>query len=131
MKKRIIVCISIFLTILVSITLLNINSVTVDVSKLQGMQKRFESFGTLEYREIKLDNDNCEYIVDESTNMIQIEEYDGNEDCIVIPEKIDGYIVNDINTESFSDCYNLEVIKIPTSILKGKTLEISDFESNS
>ena len=42
------------------------------------------------YTEVKLDTENCDYTVDTESSTIEIEEYKGDVDCVIIPEEIDG-----------------------------------------
>ena len=116
MKKKIVILISLIFVLFTAIIL--------------GANLEFASkIGNSNYAEIKLNNPKCEYSINEETKTIQIQEYQGNEENIVIPSEIDGYAVESVSAESFSSCYNLETIKIPESIAK-EINEIPDFEKN-
>lgn len=115
MKKKIIVFINILLLVLFVLFLLNFNQTDIFL-KIPANKENFKSINQIEYREINLDSDNCTYLINEGNKTVDIQEYKGIEDCIVVPEEINGYKVENINVNSFSDCYNLETIKIPKNI---------------
>ena len=81
-----------------------------------------------EKNSVKLSNNNCKYEIKKS-NTIIISEYEGIEDCIVIPKEIDGKKVKDIDKKAFESCYNLETIKVPVE-LKDVIGKIEYFEVN-
>ena len=88
-----------------------------------------EEIPEIKYIETELNAENCEYKLNSENSTIEIEEYKGDDDCVVIPEEIDGNKIENIDTSSFSDCYNLETIKIAKEIAE-KIDEIPDFEIN-
>ena len=84
---------------------------------------------TENYVEIELNNENCEYSIDNENDTVKIDEYYGFEDCIIIPDEIDGKKIEEINTEEFSNSTNLETIKVSKEIA-AKIEEIPNFEVN-
>ena len=98
-------------------------------SNQEDVEEIIENKNTENFSEIELNSENCEYSVDETKETIHIDEYNVNVDCIVIPSEIDGKKVEDVNTEDFSNCYNLETIKISKEI-SNQIKEIPDFEIN-
>ena len=79
--------------------------------------------------EVELNNENCEISYDSTTDAISIEQCESTADSIIIPEEIDGKKVEKINVDEFSECYNLETIKIPKEI-SDKIEEIPNFKIN-
>ena len=86
-----------------------------------------EDVQELAYVEAELNTENCDYVANEEAETINIEEYKGNVDCVIIPEEIDGKKVESVDALSFSECYNLETIKVAKEI--ADTIgDIPDFE---
>lgn len=79
--------------------------------------------------QIELNNENSEFTVDKATSKIILENYEGIEDCIIIPKEINGKEISKIKEDAFEDCYNLEVIKVPKEIENACSI-INDFEIN-
>ena len=123
MKKKNKIAIYIFKGIILLFILL-MNNKDTNIVKLKGNINNFES---IKYEEIELNQNNCQYVLNKEKNTIKITEYQGNEDCIIIPQEMDGYKIDGIDIESFSECYNLETIKIPIKIAD-QIEGISDFE---
>ena len=57
-----------------------------------------------------------EYELVDYDNNIKITKYNGNEKKLVIPSKLDGNLVINIENSAFAECYNLEEITIPSSV---------------
>lgn len=81
----------------------------------------------VELSEEQIDRSNCEYEIIEDKAYIR--EYFGDKDSIIISDAIDGYKVVGINTNTFSDSYSLEIIKI-SSKLDGIVKKIENFEKS-
>ena len=77
--------------------------------------------------EVELNNENCEYSINEKTNMIQIDKYNIQGDCVIIPNEINGKKVESINVDEISNSTSLETIKIPKKIAT-KIEKIPNFE---
>ena len=85
-------------------TLSNINNVTNDQFNNEEFRKNTFgwNFTPIEYKQY---NDFLYYIVDNS--YIMINKYIGNDECVTIPETIDGKKVIGIDDFAFKDCSNL------------------------
>jgi hypothetical protein len=94
---------------------------------MDNNQENTEIVKSIELIEVELNSDNCQVSLNEQAQTVQIEEYTGIEDCIIIPEKINDKSVENIDTDAFGDCYNLEKIKLPIK-LSEKIEKIPDFE---
>lgn len=71
---------------------------------------------------------NCDYeFTDEDT--LKITKYLGDSDSVIIPDKIEGNVVEQISQNAFKNTKNLELIKISKKIGNDK-FEILDFEKN-
>ena len=81
------------------------------------------------YVEVELNNENCEYSVNNKTNMIQIDKYNIQGDCVVIPNEINGKKVESINVDEISNNTSLETIKVPKK-LANQIEKIPNFEVN-
>lgn len=81
------------------------------------------------YKETTLNNSNCEFTINEENQKIEISNYNGDEDCVIIPEVIDEHPIEKIDENMFSNCKNLEEIKVPVS-LADKVQKIQNFEVN-
>ena len=75
--------------------------------------------------QVELNKSNCQYSLHK--NKVNIEQYVGNEDLIIIPNQIDGNEIEKISADAFEDCYNLEIIKISKDIAENCE-KINDFE---
>ena len=82
-----------------------------------------------EFVEVKLNNENCEYSIDEKKNTIQIETYNVSGECVVIPNEIDGKKVESFNLERLSNNTSLETIKVSKE-LATQIENIPNFEIN-
>ena len=82
-----------------------------------------------EFVEVKLNNENCKYSIDENKDTVQIEAYNVSSECVVIPNEIDGKKVESFNVEKLSNNTNLEIIKVPKEIAD-KVDNIPNFEIN-
>ena len=69
------------------------------------------------------------YIYKSESDGVRISEYNGEEECIIIPTQINGKKVEKVEKDAFEECYNLETIKVPVE-LKDIVTEIKDFEVN-
>ena len=78
--------------------------------------------------QVELNSNNCEYIVNE-TEEIEIEEYIGNEDIIMVPAEINGQKIDKIDKNAFENCENLERIQIARELVDER-IEIKYFEIN-
>lgn len=78
--------------------------------------------------EAKINKENCEYEIKDNKAIIY--DYTGNEDSIVIDEKIDGYKISGIDTNSFSNSSSIEMIKISKK-LANVVGKIENFEKSS
>ena len=79
--------------------------------------------------EEKLTKENIEYSSTKSKG-IKINKYLGEADSIVIPNKINGILVEEINNSAFVNSAQLEMIKVSKSISKSSNLKITNFEKN-
>ena len=61
-----------------------------------------------------LNFDNCDYDFNDNGNLI-LREYLGDADIVIIPEKINEYKVDDIDSKIFINANELEIVKIPIS----------------
>jgi len=77
----------------------------------------------------ELNNENCEYTIDNSSSKITLKKYEENEEYVNIPKEINGNQIEKIEKGAFSDCYNLEKIQIAKE-LEGICGNIKDFEIN-
>ena len=71
---------------------------------------------------------NSQYDTIDGTSIILME-YCGNEATVIVPEKINNYIIKEIDSRAFLNCENLEIIKIPVNIAE-YIKEINGFEKN-
>lgn len=69
------------------------------------------------------------YIINDETKTIEINEYIGEEDVITISDIINGYKIVKIDENAFKNCENLEKIRIPKS-LQNLNIKIKYFEIN-
>ena len=106
MKKKIVISIS-FIFVLLMAMILGIN--------FQYASKNNQDIALEQsnYLNNSFKTNGYQYSLNEQTQRISIQGYQGNEECVIVPEEIDGYAVENVNVESFSECYNLEVIKLP------------------
>ena len=72
--------------------------------------------GIVNYKQIELSEENCDYSINENQDTIIVEGYTGHADELIIPEKIDGKEIENIDVECLSKNYNLETIKISKEI---------------
>ena len=79
--------------------------------------------------EEKLSDSNCTYEIN-LDGQAMVTQYFGDKDSVVIADEIDGYKIESINTDIFTNSENLEIIKIPASIDKNIE-EIDNFERSS
>ena len=70
--------------------------------------------GAEEEPEVKISGDYEYYILDDGTACITM--YNGNDEKVIVPEKLDGIRVTDIGYSAFSFLENLKEIKIPDSV---------------
>ncbi len=96
---------------------------------IQSSEEQEITEETKKIKEIELNNENCEYSYNSNSDTISIDKCQSAVDTIIIPEEIDGKKVENINVDEFSECYNLETIKIPKEI-SDQIEEIPNFEIN-
>ena len=128
-NKRIAIFYTVTLLIILIICLLlvrvkayySIDNQQVQVSKVEPIEEK------IEVKQIVLDKEKCKYSFNQETSKIKLEEYSGDEDCIIIPKELNGYKIESINSEAFLNCYNLEKIKIEKE-LASEIVSIENFE---
>ena len=98
---------------------------TIQEKNTYAIQTRIEN--NLISEEI-LNNNNTIYEINTNNHAI-ITSYFGTEDCLIIENEINGYKIDEINTDIFSDSMSLEMIKVSNNIAK-KIEKIKDFEKS-
>lgn len=82
-----------------------------------------------ETKENIIEEEKCKYSYDQTNSKIKLEEYNSDEEYVVIPKELDGHKIESINPEAFANCYNLEKIAVEKSIVE-ENKNINDFKIN-